>query len=216
MACIPTYDSFFSVHRPAKGIHGTAIFTKRSVTVPLKAEEGLSSTLIPPTTTERIGGYPSIADIDLTLDEMKNLDLEGRTTVCDFGMFVLINLYCPCPTGEDQRTIYKDQFDMMIDERVRSLIRSGRQVIVVGDLNISHSGLNSDEEDRKNQRGRYSDYAPEKWLAEFVGADGVVIDITRKFHPTRLEMNTCSSFSAPFHPFADSAMTGWETKISAR
>lgn len=195
MAAMPSYDSFFSFYRRSvRGIHGTAIFTKRSVTVPLKAEEGLSSTLIPTTTTERIGGYPSISDIDITLDEMQNIDLEGRTTVCDFGMFVLINVYCPCPVADDaQRTKDKNQFNMVLNERARSLIRAGRQVIVVGDLNISHSGLNTEEEDKTAKRGRWSGYAPEQWLAEFVGSDGVMIDITRKFHPTRLAMNTCSS-----------------------
>lgn len=91
-----SFDSFFSFYnRTAKGIHGTAIFTKRESVVPIKAEEGLSSELLPSSgdAAERIGGYPLSSDLDLELHAMRDLDAEGRTTVCDFGMFVLINLY---------------------------------------------------------------------------------------------------------------------------
>lgn len=95
LACMTDYDSFFSFfRRSVKGIHGTAIFTKRSTCVPLNAEEGISSALVPAAvpTLKRIGGYPMSSDDDLSFSEMKDLDLEGRTTVCDLGLFVLINL----------------------------------------------------------------------------------------------------------------------------
>lgn len=96
LACASGYDSFFSFYRrtPPKGIHGTAIFTKRAACVPLKAEEGLGATLLPSTLApaDRIGGYPQSSEVDLSVADMKDLDLEGRTTVCDFGMFVIINL----------------------------------------------------------------------------------------------------------------------------
>lgn len=98
LAQIPTYDSFYSFYRglnnKSKGIHGTCIFTKRVTTVPVKAEEGLSSCLIPSTVanSDRIGGYPLSSEVDLSHDTIKSLDSEGRTTVCDFGMFVIINL----------------------------------------------------------------------------------------------------------------------------
>jgi AP endonuclease-2 len=46
----------------------------------------------------------------------------------------------------------------------------------------------------------------------------MMIDITRKFHPTRQGMFTCSfPFPAPSpHPVAHSLLTGWNTKIDAR
>lgn len=82
-----------------RGIHGTAIYTKRSTAVPLKAEEGITSSLLPPALEEgdRIGGYPLGSVVDLTAKEMMDLDSEGRTTVADFGLFVLINLYVLIP-----------------------------------------------------------------------------------------------------------------------
>lgn len=92
-----SHDAFYSFFRGAsnkpRGIHGTAIFTRRSTTVPLKAEEGLSASLLPASLVEeeRIGGYPG-EELGLSWQELRELDCEGRTTVCDFGMFVLINL----------------------------------------------------------------------------------------------------------------------------
>lgn len=96
LACPINFDAFFSFFQRGgpRGIHGTAIFTKRDTCIPLKAEEGIGAALVPAalTTTERIGGYPEGTDVDLSFSEMKDLDVEGRTTVCDFGLFVLINL----------------------------------------------------------------------------------------------------------------------------
>ena len=96
IACIDSnYDSFFSFYRKtSRGIHGTSIYTKKSSVVPLKAEEGIGSSLLPANLTleERIGGYPLSSEVDLDHQTMKELDLEGRTTIIDTGMFVLINL----------------------------------------------------------------------------------------------------------------------------
>lgn len=95
MACMKHFETFISFFsRQVKGIHGTAIFTKTATTMPVKAEEGIGNCLLPSTLAEedRIGGYPLGSDVDLTYAEMKDLDVEGRTTVCDFGLFVLINL----------------------------------------------------------------------------------------------------------------------------
>lgn len=96
MATMSKYDAFFSFYRsvPPRGIHGTAIYTKRSVCIPTKAEEGLSETYIAPSVPpqERIGGYPRCSDLDIVPDDLAKLDGEGRAVVLDLGMFVLINL----------------------------------------------------------------------------------------------------------------------------
>ncbi|GAA6055549.1 hypothetical protein JCM3770_006781 [Rhodotorula araucariae] len=204
MACMDAYDSFFSFYRKSvKGVHGTAIFTKRDVVVPRKAEEGIGSALLPGTmpVEERIGGYPLSADVELDYNTMKDLDSEGRTTVIDTGMFVLINLYCPNETNSD-RLLFKNNFNTMVDRRVRGLVRAGREVIVVGDLNICASDLDTAEPDqRARDQGleRFTDHPPRAWLSHFTGEDGVMVDITRRLHPERRGMFTC-----------------WNTKIDAR
>ncbi|GAA5866472.1 hypothetical protein JCM1840_001328 [Sporobolomyces johnsonii] len=204
MACMNAYDSFFSFYsRSKKGVHGTAIFTKRETTVPAKAEEGIGSALLPATMTgfERIGGYPLSSEVDMDYSTMKDLDAEGRTTVIDTGMFVLINLYCPNETN-DLRLVFKNNFNKMVDKRVRGLIKAGREVIVVGDLNICASDLDTAEpEQRAKNQGleTFTDHPPRKWLQEFTGPGGPMIDVTRRFHPDRQGMFTC-----------------WNTKIDAR
>ncbi|GAA5909194.1 hypothetical protein JCM6882_003762 [Rhodosporidiobolus microsporus] len=204
MACLSAYDSFFSFfRRSVKGVHGTAIFTKRDVVVPAKAEEGIGSSLVPSTmpVSERVGGYPLSSEADLDFMTMKDLDSEGRTTVVDTGMFVLINLYCPNETNSD-RLVFKNNFNTMVDRRVRGLIKAGRQVIVVGDLNICAADMDTAEpEQRARDAGleNFTDHPPRKWLSEFTGEGGPMIDITRRLHPDRMGMFTC-----------------WNTKIDAR
>lgn len=95
MACMSAFDSFYSFYRRSvRGIHGTAIFTKRDVLVPVKAEEGIGSSLLPSdmAVPDRIGGYPLSSEVDMDYNKMKDLDAEGRTTIVDCGLFVLINL----------------------------------------------------------------------------------------------------------------------------
>ncbi|GAA5960042.1 hypothetical protein JCM8115_004508 [Rhodotorula mucilaginosa] len=204
MACMTAFDSFYSFYRRSvKGVHGTAIFTKRETLVPLKAEEGIGSSLLPSDMAlpNRIGGYPLSSEVDMDYATMKDLDLEGRTTIVDCGLFVLINLYLPNLTNAE-RLVFKNQFNTMVDRRVRNLIKAGREVIVVGDLNICADDLDASEPQKRardNGLENFLDYPPRAWLHEFVGPDGPMIDITRKFHPNRRGMFTC-----------------WDTKTEAR
>lgn len=112
-----SYDSFFSFPVQKGGYSGVAVYTKRSDAVPLKAEEGLSARLQPkpPLIKEEHVSrrYPDIDDFTLDPNDdgrvpqdVLELDSEGRALVLDFGLFVLINLYCPAETSES-RTPFK-------------------------------------------------------------------------------------------------------------
>jgi AP endonuclease-2 len=104
MALPEGYDAFFSFAMHGKsGYSGTCVYTRREAVVPLKAEEGITGTLLgvqgansaQPKLVyeleERIGGYPDEEDIHLmdevdgTRFEWSRLDKEGRAVVCDFG-----------------------------------------------------------------------------------------------------------------------------------
>lgn len=90
-----SFDAFYSFfRRSVRGIHGTAIFTKRDAVIPVRAEEGIGSALLPSdlAVTNRIGGHPLSSEVDMDYNTMKDLDTEGRTTIIDCGLFVLINL----------------------------------------------------------------------------------------------------------------------------
>lgn len=193
MACLDHYDAFFSSFRrkrEGQGIHGTCIYTKRSSVIPVKAEEGLSSTLLPldTPTTDRIGGYPSITDTNLTLSDMKDIDLEGRTTIVDCGLFVVITVYCPNAGEQEARHEFKAKFNVMLEERARALIRMGRQVIILGDINVTHSMVGEDKLTHA-EPSLFKD-----WLSKLIAPEekgGIFIDITRRLHPTREKMFTC-------------------------
>ena len=104
MALPEGYDAFFSFPMHGKsGYSGTCIYTRRENLVPLKAEEGITGTLLgvqgansaQPKLVyepeEMIGGYPDEEDIHLmdeadgTRFDWSRLDKEGRAVVCDFG-----------------------------------------------------------------------------------------------------------------------------------
>lgn len=209
MAILPSFDSFFSSYsrKPEKGYSGTCIFTRRSLTVPIKAEEGISG-LLPldrkpePTQDELIGGTLGPESIALNMQDVKTIDLEGRTTMVDLGLFVLINVYCPNETNEE-RLDFKLAFNAMLEARILNLIRLGREVIVLGDLNICRSPLDHCDPVRRMKDSSYAefgDHPARKWFNEFIAPNtGTMIDLGRHFYPDRKSM-----------------FTHWETRINAR
>ena len=111
---------------------------------------------------QRIGCYPSLDELDLlnspptTGDDvgshssssigggggggggpfdLGSIDLEGRAILVDLGLFILINVYCPNETSP-QRLPFKVNFLRVLEARVRALRSAGREVVVVGDVNV--------------------------------------------------------------------------------
>jgi AP endonuclease-2 len=195
-----------------------ATYTRRSTLVPNKAEEGLTGLIQPKpslTAEERIstdGDYPSDLTLNLVDDladedelDFKELDGEGRAVVVDVGLFVLINVYCPNnSTGTDEREKFKRNYHKLLEARVDALIKENREVMVVGDLNACAAvqdhcegpllvarglaeGLQGDEGFwGVDHRGYVRD-----WLMDSEGSGGCMVDIVRRFWPTRKGMYTC-------------------------
>ena len=216
-----SYDSFFSFPVRKTGYSGVATYTRRSVLVPNKAEEGLTGFIQPNpplTAEERIsinGGYPSESTLQLVDDladeeefDFKDLESEGRAVVVDVGLFVLINVYCPnTGTGTDERAKYKKYYHKLLEARVDALIKEGREVMVVGDLNACAAvqdhcegsllvapGLADGPQGEEgfwgvDRRGYIRD-----WLMDVEGSGGCMVDIVRRFWPTRTGMYTCMYF----------------------
>lgn len=175
--------------------------------MPLKAEEGVSG-LWPlerrpvPTQDELIGGTLNNDSIALNMQDVKTIDQEGRTTMVDLGLFVLINVYCPNETNEE-RLDFKLAFNAMLEARILNLIRLGRQVVVLGDLNICAKPIDHcDPVKRASDHpdyGAFENHPARKWFNEFVGPTGSMVDLGRHFYPDRKSM-----------------FTHWETRINAR
>ena len=119
------FDGFFSFPAAKGGYSGVAVYSDSRKVVPLKAEEGLSGKLQPKpplSSEERVSKtYPFFSDIVAYPDEDGNipasfdaLDAEGRALVVDFGLFVLINVYCPNETS-DARTSFKMNYHFLLE-----------------------------------------------------------------------------------------------------
>jgi AP endonuclease-2 len=81
---------------------------------------------------------------------LKDLDSEGRCIVTDHGLFVLFNVYMPnAPmhaaengdTNAAARMEFKLKFQRALQLRTEALVRAGRHVIIVGDVNACHQRI---------------------------------------------------------------------------
>ncbi|KAJ7491312.1 Endonuclease/exonuclease/phosphatase [Mycena galericulata] len=218
----PSYHSFFSFPLQKNGYSGVAVYARTEAVLPLKAEEGLTGLLQPKpplSAAERVSvrdAYPDeiMADDAPDLD-FRDLDSEGRALVVDFGLFVLVNVYCPNDgTETEERLQYKIRFHRMLEARVKGLVEvEKREVIVVGDLNACAAVVDHCEGHLMVTRGQAEGMVGEdgfwerdvrRWLRDWLISDdvdnkGCLVDVVRRFWPDRKGMYTC-----------------WNTKISAR
>ena len=195
------FDAFFSFPQNKGGYSGVAIYVDSRTVTPLRAEEGLSGILQPKpplTSDERISrSYPCAHEMELMLDEQGSipsdltaLDAEGRALVVDFGLFVLINIYCPNETS-DTRLPFKMNFHFMLQERVRKLIDEGREVVVVGDINICATPLDHCDGHLASNAVTFHDHPARAWFHRWLSPIGCMTDAVRIFWPGRKGMYTC-------------------------
>ncbi|KAK0753565.1 Endonuclease/exonuclease/phosphatase [Schizothecium vesticola] len=223
MVLVPGWDVFFSLPKYKKGYSGVAIYTRTSKCCPIRAEEGITGVLCPRNSATRfrerpvdqqIGGYPRADQIPASLDEA-SLDAEGRCMILEFPAFVLLGVYSPA-SRDETRTEFRQAFLNLLDIRVRNLVAMGKQVVLVGDLNIIRSELDTaglQERLRKEALSLIDFFSSpsRRFLNQLVFGGQVVgerdaerqqpvlWDLCREFHPERKGMYTC-----------------WETKKNAR
>ncbi|PPQ65181.1 hypothetical protein CVT24_011058 [Panaeolus cyanescens] len=217
------FDSFFSFPLKKGGYSGVGTYIRRDIAIALKAEEGISGCLqpkVPFTEEERISPPLSLVgnvedDNDIIETDYKTLDSEGRTIITDLGLFVLINVYCPNDSGTPEREKFKMDFHRVMERRVALLIKQGREVMVVGDLNACAAVEDHVEGRLMVERGLKEGLSGEEgfWGKEYRrllkdwlitdedngDSKGCLVDIVRRFWPHRKDMFTC-----------------WNTKIGAR
>ncbi|KAI0342965.1 DNase I-like protein [Trametopsis cervina] len=200
------YRSFFSFPVKKGGYSGVAVYTKSAQVVPLKAEEGIAGCIQPKpplSPEERISStYPSLHDISYygdTQDHSFDLfDSEGRGLVLDFGLFVLINVYCPNETSDD-RLSFKMNYHLMLEERVRRFIEEGREVVVLGDINVCATPMDHCDGHLPSNASTFWEHPARAWFHKWLHPQGPMVDVVRRAWPDRKAMYTC-----------------WNTKIQAR
>ena len=154
-----TYDSFFSFPVNKGGYSGVAVYTS-TIARAIKAEEGLG---------------------------LDYLDTEGRTLTLDFGLFVLINTYSPNETS-DARLPYKMDYHRLMQARVEHLTKvEGREVIVVGDLNVCREPKDHCDGHLESVKNSFWDHPARAWLKAWC-SEGSMVDVVRMFWPDRKGM----------------------------
>lgn len=120
-----------------KGYSGVAIFTK----------------LAPKSVVERLG--------------IKEFDSEGRTLIADYGDFVLYNIYFPNGGQGNKRVPFKMRFYDAFLKHAEKLRKSGRKLIVTGDVNTAHTEIDLA---RPKENEKNTGFLPEEreWVTKFI------------------------------------------------
>ncbi|GAQ78726.1 putative endonuclease/exonuclease/phosphatase family protein [Klebsormidium nitens] len=166
LACVPGYESFWAFSQNKKGYSGVVTYVKEGFS-PLDAA------------ADCLPGGGGGGEDDITQ--------EGRVMMTDHGAFVLFNIYVP-NAGEKPlrpRLDFKMKFLNALRAKCDELVASGRHVIVVGDLNVSHTTA-----DIHSCFGLHKVYAPEElaWTDSFLSE---YVDAWRHLHPDVSDGFTC-------------------------
>ncbi|HSO08019.1 MAG TPA: exodeoxyribonuclease III [Pelomicrobium sp.] len=96
---------------------------------------------------------------------MPDIDAEGRYLQADFGPLSVVSLYVPSGSSGPERQAAKFSFMERFYPHLRKLAKSGREVVLCGDVNIAHR-----EVDLRNWRSnqKNSGFLPEEraWLTK--------------------------------------------------
>ena len=142
LANVPGYTSFFSYCDAATGgslvrasYAGTATYVRHDVRT-LAAAPALGAALRGALPLHTEGEADRLSPHLLTLSAVGDVDNEGRALLTDHGTFVLVNIYAPASGREGERPGYKRAFHEALSARCDALHRRGRQVLLLGDLNV--------------------------------------------------------------------------------
>jgi exodeoxyribonuclease-3 len=109
------------------------------------------------------------------------IDEEGRFIQADFGNLSIISIYLPSGSSGDHRQASKFFFMEKFFPILKTLMASGREIILCGDWNIAHKEI-----DLRNWRAnqKHSGFLPEErvWLTHVFDEIGFV-DVFRLLNP---------------------------------
>ena len=94
-------------------------------------------------------------------------DSEGRTIIAEFGDFVLFNIYFPNGKRSADRLQYKMDFYDAFLEYAEKIRKSGKHVVVCGDVNTAHKEIDLA---RPKENVKVSGFLPKEraWMDEFL------------------------------------------------
>ena len=194
--------------RAKTGYAGVAVYVRVEKRV-VAAEEGVTGALTSPERLARgdaVGHYGRMSD---TFDRarMLELDSEGRCVLVDFGAYVLLNVYVPSLSSDDEeRGRFKLDFLSAVEIRYRALLDAGRKVVLCGDWNVSYGVIDSAVavEEKLLDEDLLERNASRQWLrAQVSGGGGTtgadrepLVDVFRRDYPSVRGAYTCWNVSA--------------------
>lgn len=180
---MPGYDAYFSFSRSKHGYSGVAVYVRLPLN-PISAEEGITGHDLNHATFEPSTSIETHA---------MQLDAEGRCVILEFDLFVLMCIYFPNDASEERRS-FKMDYHRCVEERTRHFLNQGKNVIVAGDVNAMHKEIDCCDP-RKNMKEwgitQFQDLPGRQWVDKFLAPKGPMIDLSRRYHPTRQGMFTC-------------------------
>ncbi|XP_065667166.1 DNA-(apurinic or apyrimidinic site) endonuclease 2 [Hydra vulgaris] len=235
LANVEGYYAFFSFSKRKTGYSGVATFCKKTL-CPIAAEEGLTG-LFTSKMEQVVGFYNNPPEYSDEL--LRSLDSEGRCMITEHSTsdgqrLCIINVYCPrADVEEKERFHYKMCFYKLLQMRIISLMREKRNIIVVGDLNVSHKRIDSCDPCEG-----FEDSPARKWLNSIIDCSIVksLVSTTSSINQRNdtlvndenLKVKNSESFSEEnfnnflvdtfriFHPNQQNAYTCWNTQTRAR
>ncbi|ANQ50492.1 exodeoxyribonuclease III [Flammeovirga sp. MY04] len=111
--------------------------------------------------------------------EIDTYDCEGRTILCEFENFTLINTYFPSGTSGEERQKFKYQFLDDYFEYIAKLKENYKNLVVCGDFNICHKAIDIHNPERNKNTSGFQP-AEREWVSKFIN-EGGFIDAFRKF-----------------------------------
>jgi exodeoxyribonuclease III len=97
----------------------------------------------------------------------KEFDSEGRTIIADYGSFILFNIYFPNGGAGNKRVPFKLAFYELFLKKVEKIRKSGRNIILCGDVNTAHTEIDLA---RPKQNMMNTGFLPEEraWVSKFI------------------------------------------------
>lgn len=144
------FQTFWNCSTTKKGYSGVAIYSK-----------------LQPKTVQTEFGASLLSD-------------EGRMIECDYGSFLLINLYIPNGGMGETRLNYKLKFYLQLLDYLTALKKRGKKIVFCGDINTAHHEIDLAHPKENVHRSGFMSIERE-WLDKFEAAG--FIDTFRLFHP---------------------------------
>ncbi|KAK6175087.1 hypothetical protein SNE40_013622 [Patella caerulea] len=227
-AIVEGYNAYYSFSRKRSGYSGVATFCKDTA-APCKAEEGLSG-ILTSQSEDSVGFYGNLNDFDGEDKELESLDAEGRAVItqhrikCKDGEIenvAIINVYVPRAAEREDRQQYKLRFLSLLQNRAETLLQNNSHVIVLGDINTTHSALDNCDTESEEFTKRPS----RLWMNQFLRES----DRDPKLQCNDEESDILGGTMTPnligglfvdsfrnLHPDQEGAFTNWCTTTNAR